>query len=103
MKRCNGSLLKRHNGSMSYPLEDYINIKYGERKMCLWSNSEYLNRRHSPRKNLKHETSHEVRVEGRSKGGLESSTGWSPEQQRVATSSSWCLKTKDWSPLQVGA
>jgi hypothetical protein len=29
--------------------------------------------RQSPRKNLKH--SHEVRVEGRSKGGLESSTG----------------------------
>ena len=37
--------------------------------------------------------SHEVRVEGRSKGGLNSSTSWSMKQG-VGSSSRWCLKTR---------
>jgi hypothetical protein len=40
----------------------------------MWSNSGYLNRIRVQEITLKH--SHEVRVEERIKGGLESSTGW---------------------------
>jgi hypothetical protein len=43
MKRCNDTLLKDTLVQILYPLEDYINQKYGGRKMSLWSNSEDQN------------------------------------------------------------
>jgi hypothetical protein len=84
MKRCNVLLLKRHIGSFSLlqkdtlfqyhiPLERlYKQRKMVRRKVSLWSISEDQKQKQSPRKKV--EDIHEVRVEGRSKGGLVSST-----------------------------
>jgi hypothetical protein len=51
----------------------YKQERYGERKVSLWYNLEYLNTCRVQERIFKH--SHEIRVEGGSKGGLESSTG----------------------------
>jgi hypothetical protein len=84
MKRCNVLLLKIHIGSVSLlqkytlfqyhiPLERlYKQNKNGKKESVYVAQSRRSKQKQSPRKNV--EDIHEVRVEGRSKGGLVSST-----------------------------
>jgi hypothetical protein len=66
-------IIKRHTGSNFIPVGRLYKLENMVEGRCLYGLVQKIKHRWSPRKNVKH--SHEVRVEGWSKGGLNSSAG----------------------------